>query len=206
MDDDDQRQDDDHYEPFPYDQYVLEGKPLADKRHEALAQMLAANVQAATAYLAAFGPTDHPAAKLYALEVSLPAFGRRVKTLKAARVERSFTSAEGIDEVWVLERLLENTRHAMTGTPITDKQGEVIGHKYDTGGANTSLKLIGTYIGNMFGGAKGKKELDEKTEEELARELRELREQIGEVAKGNRDPSGDQAAQTPRLQAVPEAS
>lgn len=135
-----------------------------------------------------------------------PAVRTRITELTEMLTENSILKA-GLDRGWVISRLMTVTERCMQAEPVLDKNGEPTGeYKFDSGGANRALELLGKTM-RMFDGKEQNKndEYSNLSDDEIARIAAELAAQTGLAGyiAGAEASTGSQ--QVIEIQALPEA-
>ena len=137
---------------------------------------------------------------------TIPAVQNRIQQLSEMVTENSILK-NGLDRGWVISRLMTVTERCMQAEPVLDKDGNPTGeYKFDSGGANRALELLGKTM-RMFEGKEKEKTDDyaNLSDDEIARIATELAAQTGlaGLIAGAEAPSGSQ--QVIEVQAIPKA-
>jgi hypothetical protein len=114
---------------------------LARAKWEIVAQRLALGDTQTEAYLKAGYKSKNPSSDACSLLRRHPEIVARSKELSELAFDRQ-TDRQLVCRTDVLEGLLENIKEAKQGSPVYDKQGELVGWKREFGAINQAFKLI----------------------------------------------------------------
>jgi len=96
-----------------------------------------------------------------------------------AQIEEGLTQAAiaaGVSRQWVLEKLKQVALRCLQGEPVLDREGHETGEwKFDSGGANRALELIGKHLRIFDDDASASKQLGQSILRLLAQEAQEGR-------------------------------